>query len=125
MGVWGDGNFERDDALNMLDGRYAQLLEDIRKTFQRKHETTLYEDTGESGIVANIDILTTLFEHYQSTPPGLALEEIAQWKQDYLDTFDRTIQEYLSAPGFAERRRKTVEATFDRLYTLLKEWFED
>ena len=124
MGAWGDGNFERDDALNVLDEWYEQIVEGIRRTFQREHEKTLYSDYGELSIVANIDILITLFERYQSSP-SLDLDEIARWKQDYLATFDRTIQQYLQAPGFAERRRKTVEATFDRLYDLLKAWYED
>jgi hypothetical protein len=124
MGAWGTDNFERDDALNVLDWWYEKIIDDIKKTFDRDNQTTLFEDYGESRIVANLDILITLVERYQSLP-NIQLQQITQWKQDYLQAFDRTIENYLSVEGFVEERRKIVEGTFDKLYTLVQQILED
>ena len=124
MGVWGPGNFERDDALNVLGWWYQNLVDDIRQTFNRDHQQTLYEDYGESRIVANIDILIILVEHYESYP-NLQPDEVMQWKQNYLESFERTIHSYIPASGFVEERRKIIETTFDKLKTITEQMFDE
>ncbi len=115
MSIWGVGNMERDDALNVLDGWCISIIDEIRKTFNQDRLTTLYGDAGESRIIGNIDILITLISHYR-TYPNLSLEEIDKWHEDYLDTFDRTIGLYNPEPGFVTWRREFIIKTFDRLH---------
>lgn len=124
MSIWGTGNFERDDALNVLDRWIEKIRGQIRETFQLEHNKLLYEDFGESRIIANIDILTTLLERYD-TYPYIELDEIKQWQKDYLETFDRTIDMYSPTPEFRKERRKKIEETFDRFYDIVKQILED
>ncbi len=124
MGVWGTGNFERDDSLNVLDRWIEKIREQIRETFQLEHEESLYEDFGESRIIANIDILTALLECYE-TYPYIELEEIKHWRKDYLETFDRTIDVYSPTPEFKKERREKIEITFDRFYNIVEQILGD
>jgi hypothetical protein len=118
MGIWGTGNFERDDALDVLVELYDHIIEEIRTTFAEESEETLYDDRGEDHIVANVDIINTLAQHYKCRPI-LETEDVIRWKQDYLSTFDRTIHEYSSSTDYIQKRRDTVVATFDRLYQII------
>jgi hypothetical protein len=125
MGIWGYGNFERDDSLNVLGDLFEHIIQDIRETFSADSEKSLYDDFGESHIVANIDILITLFQHYRSYP-SMNLEEIAKWKQDYLSTYDRTIHEYSDSIEYINQRRQVIIDTFDQLYRIIRdEWGDD
>ncbi len=124
MAIWGPGNFERDDSLNVLEGVFEEIIEDIQRCFTFESERTLYEDFGEATIVAQIDILCTLLKHYQYVP-DFGTEKIAKWKQDYLDTFDRTINQYSSSPDYIKSRRQVVENTFDEFHDIVKKAWED
>lgn len=122
--IWGAKNFERDDALNVLDWWYMMIIEDIKKTFKRENQGTLYEDYGESRIIANIDILLTLMKHY-GVLPNLTPEEVIHWKENYLQTFDRTINKYDPVEGYVEERKQVIAETFDSLHALIKELLDD
>ena len=124
MSIWGFGNFERDDALDVVDIMKTDIINKIRHTFQRPCLTTLYEDLGEAYIVANIDILSTLLENYQ-TYPSIELDEISRWKNEYLETFDRTIHVYDPTPEFVTKRRFVIAETFDRLYHIVDKLLQD
>lgn len=124
MSIWGTENFERDDALNVVDSWIRSIITQIQETFLRDHETSLYYDFGESRIVGNIDILATMLEHYR-IDPDIELEEIAQWKTDYLDTFDRTIHRYEAEPEYVTERRLKIEETFARLYKIVNEIYSE
>ncbi len=124
MSIWGTENFERDDALNVLDNWIRGILTQIRETFLRDHETSLYYDFGESRIIGNIDILTTLLERYR-IDPDIELDEINKWKTDYLNTFDRTIHRYEPKPQYVTERRKKIEDTFARFYEIVNEIYSE
>ncbi len=124
MGIWGEGNFDSDQAYNTLGHLFQHIVSQIRVCFTFDSQESLYDDLGERQIMANIDILCTLCEHYE-TVLDLKLEEATKWKKDYLDTFDRTIDEYRPKPGFKEGRREVIAATFDRLSNNLVKFDED
>ena len=121
MGTWGNGNFESDDALDMLSEWIGQIISKIREVFTYDSKDTFYDLYGDSGIVANVDILGTLFDHY-GIYPDLEIEEVARWKKDYLATYDRITSEYVDSASVesAKKRRAVIEATFDRLESVLK-----
>lgn len=124
MSIWGFGNFDSDDALNVLDELIIGIVKNIRETFLREADTSLYDDFGNSHIVGNIDILSTLLEKYE-TYPQVELEEVSRWKKDYLDTFDRTIHVYEPTAEYVIERRKVISQTFDRLYGVVEVFWED
>ena len=129
MGIWGDGNFDDDSALNMLAVWQQKMINTIRETFTNDSDDsgdTIYERHGDSHIVANVDILTTLYEHY-GTCPDLELEEVSKWKQDYINTYDRYCIRFtrLEDKEGLKKRREVVENTFDKLYALVKNFHED
>ena len=124
MSIWGTGNFERDDSLNVLDRWIEQIRQQIRETFQLERENSLYKDFGESRIIANIDILTTLLNRYR-TYPYIELDEIKQWREEYLKTFDQTVHVYDPKPEFEKERRREIEQTFDRFHEVVRQILED
>lgn len=126
MGVWGYNNFESDAALNALAGWINQLIEKIRLTFTYDSLDSLYDRWGEASIIANVDILGTLFSEYQPYP-DLQLDEVLQWKREYLATFDRIYAKFAvdsSSVEWTTNRRLVVEETFDRLLAILKKIIE-
>ncbi|MEQ8676921.1 MAG: hypothetical protein RLP44_26250 [Aggregatilineales bacterium] len=121
MGVWGYKNFEADDSLNVLCSWVNRIIDEIRQTYKIDNEKSLYGNCGDAKIVANVDILGTLYEKYELYH-DLQLSEVIRWKQDYLETFDRILSSYPSEPSeFANKRRIVVEDTFDRLCKILQE----
>ena len=124
MSIWGVDNFERDDAMNVLDRWNEQLVNEVQETFLRKNDKSLYEDYGESRIIGNIDILATLLERYKNYP-HITIDEVNIWKQTYLDTYDRTIDTYEPTDEFKKHRREKIEETFNRLHKIVYEIIED
>ena len=126
MGTWGDGNFESDVALDMLAVWRRKIIDTIREAFTLPSEDRPYDGQGDSHIVANVDILATLCEHY-SECPNLGLEEISEWKQNYLHTYAVFTQRFtrIEDRDSFKKRLEIVEATFDRLYQVVKNLCED
>jgi hypothetical protein len=126
MGTWGTGNFESDSALDVLALRMNAMIERVREVFSYTSLNSLYDAYGESDIIANVDILGTLFESYRIYP-DLELQEVRQWKADYLDTYDRVIKIYANAEpmDFIAERREVVSATFDRVLAVMQDIIQD
>lgn len=114
MAIWGHNNFERDDALDVLDELLSNIIATIRETFTLESSNSLYDSDGEPAIVGNIDIICTLCTHYEVFP-HLATEEVLEWQKNYLATFDRTIHQYSDDAEYIKQRREVVVTTFERL----------
>jgi hypothetical protein len=121
MGIWGTGNFDRDDALDVLASLYDHIVKEIRDTFAEDSEETIYDDLGESHIIPHIDIISTLVERYKSSP-YITTEEARKWKQDYLTTFDNNIHQYSDSPEYITERREVVIETFDKLLSVIEQF---
>lgn len=124
MSTWDIDNFDSDSALNCLDELIQQRINQIRHTFTLDSQNSLYGDYGEGRIVANIDILITLCSHYEHLP-SLKSKEIADWKENYLQTYDKTIQHYRMDWEYIPKRRAVIEATFDNFEKLVKSFEND
>ncbi len=90
MSSIGPRNFDSDTAYDVLYTLFEGIINEIRQTFTLDSEESLYGDRGEE-VMANIDIILTLCNHYEAHPTLTELDEITKWKNDYLNTFDRTI----------------------------------
>lgn len=63
--------------------------------------------------MAAVDVLALLCEHTPLVPPSP--DEVAKWRQVYLDAWNGYIDELDPEPGFKEERFQVIEATFSRL----------
>ncbi len=126
MGVWGTGNFESDGSMNVLAVWMNGMIERIREVFSYDSQNSIYDAYGESDIVANVDILSTLFKAYRIYP-DLEPQEVSKWKANYLNTFDRVSNIYAASASmdFIEKRREVVDATFDRLLEIMRNIIEE
>ncbi len=127
MGTWGTGNFESDNALNTFADWVNQIVARIREVFTYDNQNSLYQASGEGDIVANVDILGTLYEQYHFNS-DLEISEIRKWKADYLATFDRIsaiYTQFQEAIEFNKQRRVVIENTFDRLIGIIEKLEED
>jgi hypothetical protein len=122
MGIWGYNNFESDGALDVFGNMINQIADKIREVFTYESDGTFYRGYGDSHIIANIDILGTLYEQYKIYH-DLRIEEVIKWKENYLDTFDRITKNDVEQEGveFNEKRREVIKVTFDRLINIMKE----
>lgn len=121
MAITGPGNFDSDAAHDVLAFLLEDIVKTIRETFTYDTENSLYGDVGEAFIMANIDLILTLCNHYKQHPTLWQLDEVREWKTNYLKTFDKTIHLYNPSSGYVEKRRKVIAETFDKLYDLVVE----
>lgn len=124
MGIWGHNNFESDLALDVLGSLIQRIIYEIEETFTNESSDSVYGSGGEDIIMANLDILGTLLEHYH-IHPDIKKEKIIDWKQNFLGTYDRITE---NPEGddieFVNERRKIIEATFDRLIDIMSQIFK-
>jgi hypothetical protein len=118
MGVWGYGNFESDDAMNVLFAWINKIIGQIQEVFSDESENVYRE--GDAKIVANIDILITLIEKYELYI-DLFLTEVIEWKVNYLNAYDEAAKRRVLPEGieFAKQRRIVVVETFDKFIEMI------
>jgi hypothetical protein len=123
MGTWGPGNMDRDDSREFLDGIVLGLhkvVEDCLKP-ENFHPGFFLEQYGDIKVMPAIDVIVTLFEHYDH---GVMLEKATAkaWKETYLKIYDETAHYYGSSEEHKIQRRRVIEATFERLEELARLW---
>jgi hypothetical protein len=113
MGSWGNGNFEQDGVLDFVWREVQQpLLRKIQMMVEKPANAEA--DEPESGsIVAAVEILALLSEHVNAAPPKPV--EVANWKQTFLDAWDRTASDVYAEQEDVIERRSVIAGTFDRL----------
>ena len=113
MGAWGSGNFEQDGALDFV---WREVQQPLLRKMKMMVEKPVYAEADEpdSGlIVAAVEILALLSEHVNAVPPKP--DEVTNWKQTYLNAWDRTAADVYSKQDDVIERRSIIAATFDRL----------
>ena len=120
MGTWGYYNFDSDSALDSLASIINSIVEEIRKAFDIQNKDGLIR-YGDYLIVAKLDVLATLFDHYKFYP-DIQLYEIEKWKEQYLTAFQRelSILSIADEIEFSKKRLEVIENTFDRLLMILR-----
>ncbi len=115
MGVWESGVFESDYALDVLGTWIQRIISEITEAFKNLTEDNFDEDE----ILANVDILATLFDHYKIYP-DLEMKEVERWKSEYLSLYDNISQDPDDVE-YVNKRREMVTTTFDKLHHTLDE----
>ncbi|MBV9469156.1 MAG: DUF4259 domain-containing protein [Abitibacteriaceae bacterium] len=112
MGTWGSGNFENDGALDYVGSIIVELRSRIERCLADEDAVALDEE-GEAVVVPSVQIIALLCEHCKAAPPEASV--VARWKDEYFAVFDEQIDSLEPKPGFKERRRAVILATFDHL----------
>jgi hypothetical protein len=99
----------------------AKLVATITEIVAEPERRELDED-GESMLMPSVDILALLCERYDAVPPKS--ETVRQWRQKYLDTYDRSIDKVTSDASFKAARRKVIEHTFRWLESLSDSYWD-
>ena len=113
MGAWGNGNFEEDGALDFV---WREVQQPLLRKIQMMVEKPVYAEADEpdsGSIVAAVEILALLSEHVNAAPPKP--NEVANWKQTFLEAWDRTAADVYFRQEDVMERRSIIAATFDRL----------
>ena len=111
---------------HVLGANLAAHVEAIRKAFDYDSQVTVYDNQGDAEIIARVNILAALSEHYK-TAPDIEPDEISRWKQKYLETFDRLAVSPTPVELYADyinSRREVINSTFDRLYNEVVSFLE-
>jgi hypothetical protein len=112
---WGHQNFESDNALDVLGNWLRRIVSEIDQTINDDSElSTLYDEDGDAFVIANVELLCVLCETYD-VRPQLTHSRLDVWKRRYLAAFDQRETEDQIDRVNADKRRKIIVATFDRL----------
>jgi hypothetical protein len=120
MGVWGAENFANDTALDFIANAVvkpmtAQLLRIVQNPGLADPE-----ESASSEVMAAVEILAVLCESINAHPPPTELVE--DCRDLCLRGWDLGIDKLHPKPGHKEERRAVIEATFDRLLKVCREW---
>jgi hypothetical protein len=121
MGVWGDGNFDNDDAADYLEVLKQKLVATVQEILADDERVALDED-GEGMLMPSVELLCVLCERYNAAPPPEEL--VRQWHKKYLRVFDRQIGALSPDRDYKDSRRKTIEKTFLWLEGLAQSFYE-
>jgi hypothetical protein len=113
-------NFGSSRSLDTLANLLEYIIKQIRELFGKDTRESIYEDSGED-IIAYVDILLTLYQHYKVHPQLFDLDEVVRWKTDFLQVFDQHIDKYGIRQEDIVIRRRIVSDTFNRLYEYVEE----
>lgn len=114
MGAWGTGNFDNDSACDYLDSIKFQLIRVIEDCFPSEDDTDLLDECGDE-LMASVEILTLLTEHYYGHNPHVEASEARNWKERFLRIYDEQIDDYEPDPEYKIERRTVIVDTFDKL----------
>jgi hypothetical protein len=109
MATWAEDNFGNDGARDYLAVLIAKLVATVNDVLADPDRTAPDED-GESLLMPSVEVLALLCERYAAAPPKPTTVE--QWRDKYLDAFDRRIDKLKPKPGFKTARRKVLVKTF-------------
>lgn len=121
MGAWGYENFEHDDAYDILGLWLTAIVNQIEESFNGQTKETLLHRKGNGYIIANVDIILSLCEKY-NTYPEVSLQLVEEWKTKCIESFDHDMKSRDSQNSdYAKNRRPIIIAIFDKLIDTLKE----
>src|SRR5262245_25906071 len=100
MGVWAEGNFQNDEALDLV----ADIADDVLK---QMYPPAGFEDLDR--FMAAVAVMKALVEHCSAPCPARAA--LAALKQEALRLYDAGIDEYEPNPEFKVCRRLVIEGT--------------
>ena len=124
MSAWsarGVDNFDNDGAQDYLSMQTMHLTATIKAVVADAARLELDED-GETLLMPSVELLALLCERYNAEPPRPNL--VRQWRDKYLEVYDRDIDRLAPSPEFKAGRRKAIEKTFRWLESLAESFWD-
>jgi hypothetical protein len=119
MGTWEAGNFDNDEALDYVAEIQAPLLHQLEHIIADPHLAEPDEPTS-ARVMAAAEILAILCEQCNAVPPKPDI--VTQCQEAYLPVWDGYIDRLEPDPEYKLERRKVIQATFERLLNLARQW---
>ena len=119
--AWGVDNFDNDGAMDYLAMQTMHLKATIQAVVADDARLELDED-GETLLMPSLELLALLCERYNAEPPPA--HQVRQWRDRYLEVYDRDIGRLAPTPEFKAGRRKAIEKTFRWLESLAESFWD-
>ena len=119
--AWGVGNFDNDGAMDFLSMQTMQLTATITAVAADAARLELDED-GETLFMPSVELLALLCERYNAEPPRPGA--VRQWREKYMEAYDRGIDRLKPSPEFKADRRKAIDKTFRWLESLAESFWD-
>ena len=110
MGTWGPGNFDSDQALDIVGDLCHQFEQEISSAASI---SGLGVDEFLNEIMPKIAVLAVLVEQCLKTGPRLAV--VRDWRERFVGLYDREIDKLALSSDFKDERRATISNTFASL----------
>ncbi len=112
MGTWGPGNFESDQALDLV-GDFCREFE--REISQAASKRNLGIDDFLNDVMPRIAVLAVLVDHCLRIGPRVTV--VRGWRERFIGLYDRGIDKLAPAEDFKAERRARILETFASLET--------
>lgn len=117
MGTWGEGNLDSDFASEEMDERVSEIVRALLERAKTKESRQTGED-DHIALFVDFEILfaldaADLVSEFRLPPPDEVEHLKEAWLADWQAYRDRYFPEE-GAADFTAKRRKVIEATFDR-----------
>jgi hypothetical protein len=120
MGVWGAENFRNDAALNFLASAVEVPMTDQLRRIVENPALADPEEEASFEVMAAVEVLAVLCENINAHPPPTQLVE--DCRDLCLRGWDLGIDKLNPDPEYKKERRAVIEATFERLLRVCREW---
>jgi hypothetical protein len=112
--AWGPGNFENDRGVDWLhSGFHMPLVEKLRAG------VTHADERGGNEVMAAAEVLALVCERIRRN--YLHPDEVANWQESFLRSWERYADGINGPAGFKEARRSVIARTFGRLLAIAEE----
>jgi hypothetical protein len=106
-----------DETGNLVNGAGYSLLDEVVSELKRAVAYELGERDNTFTIMAQIDLIIFLSEHYK-IPPRIRLETCYEWRKKVLELWDAEG----SRGGWRDERREVIVETMDKLEALIRRY---
>jgi Domain of unknown function (DUF4259) len=114
MGTWGPGNFDSDYAADHLGIVTDSLIKEIKAAIENPEELEPDEYWGVA-VPCHIELLVLIAKQGWAGSTLPEPETIQEWRETFMATWDRCIDDLEPTPEHRAKRREVLERTFEAL----------
>ena len=120
MGTWGAGVFSNDRALDYLAVEIIERLKQKMTSVLGNPRLAEPDEPTSPEILAAVEVMTLLCEHCKAVPPEP--NDVKKCHETYLEVWEGYIDRLSPKPGFKEKQRDVINATFSKLQEQAEAW---
>ena len=114
MGTWAIGVYGNDSALDWIHDTVRGIEKTVRASIGK------FDESDGDWLLAAVDTMYVICRNAGTAPH---VDEVLQWQERYLRSWDLYIRE-LADPEYIAAQRKVIDETFDRLAALSKSFWD-